>query len=430
MRCFLALTVLLAGLAGAAHGQAVPERSQGARVDFGHRRTPTLRVDPFRHVMIPHWGFVFSVGARGVNNVLNFRDIGALIKIDDEDSILVGDVLDVLGLVPRGRGIAGAAEGEGGFYLGGPLAGGLAIGLSAKGRGYGAFELDDDAIALLRDGNGARQEFTLGDSRGAGIASMEFGVHAVLRIGPVYSADGPRITLGAGARQVRPVVYGRVRSTIENGGRIAVTGDSIIAKIELESFYTPIDEFEASTAFGDRGSGIVADFLVRVEWPTNGLALEAMVANLGSVTVERVERRIFQLDVATTLLDSVIQALEDAEFVIRDTIDLDVTLPRIVRFGASVWANRILQLDISATLPVGGDFPRPFAVDVGSTWRFVRTLPLRVGLVLGDNQGVGFSGGIAIEGRTIFLQIAGQSLGGLFKQASGVAGRFELGLFF
>jgi len=423
---------LLAGVlhTGTLAGQAVPEGSQAGRVDLGYRRTPTLRLDPFRYLTIPHWGFVMSFGARGANTALNLSDVGALLKIDSDDEILVGDAIDVLGLIPRGRGLAFSAQGEGGLYLGGPLPGGLAIGFSVQGRGFGAAEFDDDAVALLRDGNGARQEFSLGNSRGSGLVTADYGGHLLLRMGPVYSVDGPRITLGAGARIVRPIAFASGRSLLDNGGRVLVSGDSIVANIQIESMYTPIDVFDPGTAFGDRGSGLAADFLVRFEWPTNGIALEAMVANLGSVTIERVERRTLNLSVATTLLDSVINVLDTASLVIQDTLDLDITLPRVVRFSASAWANAILQVDLAATLPTGGDFPAPLAVDIGTTWRFIRSFPLRAGVILGDNQGVGFSGGFAIESRVLFLQASGQSLGGLFKHATGVGGRFELGFFF
>ena len=109
---------------------------------------------------------------------------------------------------------------------------------------------------------------------------------------------------------------------------------------------------------------------------------------------------------------------------------MKVTLPRLVRFTASSWANRILQIDLSATMPVTGDFESPLGVDIGTTWRFIRTLPLRAGVVLGGSQGIGYTGGIAIEGRNMFLQIAAQSLGGFLKSATGAGARLELGLFF
>ncbi len=85
--------------------QSVPENSQAARVDIGYRRASSFRVDPFRHVMMPHWGFVFSVGGTGSNSVLNFADIGALIFLDDianGSEILPGDIIDVIGLIPAG----------------------------------------------------------------------------------------------------------------------------------------------------------------------------------------------------------------------------------------------------------------------------------------------------------------------------------------
>jgi hypothetical protein len=422
--------LLLASLAGSLTAQAVPETSAAQRIEPGYRRTPSLRNDPFRHVMIPHWGMVFSVGARGENNALNLKDVGAFILLDRDDEIRIGDMIDALGLIGRGDGITGAAQGEGGVYLGGPLPGGLQVGFSATGRGYGSFALDDQAVSLLRDGNVVRDTFSLGNSRGAGLAAAEYGVHATLRFGPIYSVDGPEITLGAGARLVRPIFYARSGSSIAGGGRVLINGDTVAARIGIETLHTPIDEFTSSTAFGDRGSGIAADLLFRIEWPTNGLAFEALVANLGSVTIDEVERRLLDIDVASSLLEDVIDELDGKELDSVGTETVDVTLPRIVRFGASAWANRILQLDLAATLRTGGDFRSPLAVDVGTTWRFVRVIPLRVGLVLGGTQGVGYSGSVAVEGRTMFLQIAGQSLGGLFRNATGFAGRFELGFFF
>ena len=47
--------------------------SQASRVDMGYRRFSSFRVDPFRHVMIPHWGLVVSAGASAENTVLIFE---------------------------------------------------------------------------------------------------------------------------------------------------------------------------------------------------------------------------------------------------------------------------------------------------------------------------------------------------------------------
>jgi hypothetical protein len=107
-----------------------------------------------------------------------------------------------------------------------------------------------------------------------------------------------------------------------------------------------------------------------------------------------------------------------------------LTLPRTIRFTASAWASRILQIDVSATAPITGDFAAPLAVDLGTTWRFVRVLPIRAGLVLGGRQGIGYTGGFAVEGRTMFFELMGQTLGGLFDKATGTGGRMELGFFF
>ncbi|MBI2536299.1 MAG: hypothetical protein HYW06_04890 [Gemmatimonadetes bacterium] len=421
----LAFLPLAAGSLGA---QAVPEGSQAARVEPAYRRTPSFRVDPFRHAMIPHWGFVFSAGATGENNTLNLADARAAIYLADNDSLLAGDVLDILGLIPEGEGLKGSALGEGGFYLGGPFGSHLSLGLSAQGRAYGGFQLDDDFVALVRDGNGARQEFSLGNTKGAALATAEGGAHVVLRFGPLGTEDGVNLNLGFGARYIKPIAFARMQSTVANGGRILISGDSVAANIGVELANTP--EPLDSTLKNGKAS-IAGDFLVRLTWPTSGFALEAMVANVGNVTVHMVETERKSFNVATTNFQEFADSLDSFDSTsVKDTVDLKVKLPRIVRFTASAWANRFLQVDVSTTLPVHGDFESPLSVDIGTTWRLIRTLPLRAGLVLGGDQGIGFTGGLAIEGRNMFLQIMGQSLGGLFRNATGGGARVELGTFF
>ena len=436
--------------------QTIPEGSQASRIDLGYLRTPHLRVDPFRHVFIPHWGLVTSVGASLQNNAVNFKDIGALMYLSDEDNnpggLLKGDFLDMLGLIPRGSGLAASTQAEGGVYLGGPVGRRFSFGLTAQLRGYGGASLDDDFVALLRDGNDARQDFTLGDSRFDVLAASEVGAHALIRTGPIGTIDGAYLTLGFGGRYVIPYFYAHGGSAIDNGGMIRVTGDSVAANVALEGAVVTTgneggwEDFEFADVISRKGSGIAGDFLIRAVWPTSGLSLEMMVANVGKVSVQNVELSDWTYDVVATDLAEVLDSLDEypddlfpddsmqgvqfRDFNVQDTVDLDVTLPRIVRFSGSAWANRILQLDVSATLPVTGDFAAPLTVDLGSTWRFSRTIPIRLGLVFGGNQGLGYTGGIAIEGRHYLMRFAGGSLGGFMKNVTGLAGRFELGFFF
>lgn len=448
----IALTSLLLAT-GPLAAQAVPEGSQAAKVDRGYRRTPTFRLDPFRHAMIPHWGFVFSAGASAENNTLNFSDVGALLYLKcgpvarnglgpisgrlmeavtggapcpGPDSLLTGDMLDALGLIPPGSGVKLAGGGEGGFYLGGPFGGHVSLGLSLQGRTYAAGHLDDSFVALARDGNAALQDFSLGTSKGTALATAEAGAHSVLRFSALGSEDGPDLSLGFGGRYIRPMYFVRAFSTLANGGTIRITGDSIGANVGVRIEQT--DSLISPTS----GKGSMAgDFLVRLSWPTSGFALEAMVANLGKVTVPGVGIRSDTLQIATTSITDVGSALDSFNLDSAKTSqDVRVTLPRIIRFTASAWANRFLQLDVSATLPVHGDFESPLAVDLGTTWRLIRTIPLRAGVVLGGSQGIGVTGSLAIEGRNLFLQIMGQSLGGLLRNATGGGARIELGTFF
>src|SRR6185503_17899259 len=162
-------------VAASAGAQTIPEGSQAMKVQSAYRRTPSFRIDPFRHVSIPHWGLVGSVGLSAANNTLNASDVGALwllkcggvgFSCPGPDSLKISSVIDALGLVPRGSGFKIAAQGEGGAYLGGPFGGHLSLGFQARGTGYASAHLEDGPIALLRDGNGTTSDFLLGGSNG------------------------------------------------------------------------------------------------------------------------------------------------------------------------------------------------------------------------------------------------------------------------
>lgn len=427
MKRLLLTAAATAALTSGAVGQTIPEGAQATKVQSAYRRTPSFRNDPFRHVSIPHWGFVASIGASGGNNTLNATDIRALVLLGQRDSVLISTVVDAMGLIPQGGGLKAFGQGEGGFYLGGPFGSHLSVGFQGRATGYGAAQLDDGAISLLRDGNGLRTDFSLGSTKAIGLATAEVGGHAIIRLGPLGSVDGVKLNLGFGVRFIRPAALFRFRSLLANGGTVMVSGDTITANISVESAVTrdPVQSLK------DGANGLAADFLLRLEWPTSGLALEALVANIGSVDVGHVEIQTAGLNVSSPKLQEVLDAIDTVGFKVQNadaTVNLE--LPRVVRFGASAWANRILQIDLSTTLPVSGDFESPLAVDVGTTWRFIRTLPLRVGMSIGGTEGIGFSGGLAVEGRTMFFQLGGQSLGGFMKDAKGAGARLEFGLFF
>ena len=212
MRITLLAAVTVGLTATSVSAQGVPDLSQAAAVDMGYRRFSSFRVDPFRHVMIPHWGLVVSAGASAENTVLNFSDVGALIFLDDNDDIQPSDLIDVVGLIPAGKGVRAVAQGEGGAYLGGPFGRHLSFGFSVQARGYGSAKVADSAVAILRDGNLNQQDFNLGNSGVSALATAEIGFHTVLRFGPFGGQDGMNLALGLGGRLVRPGAYMRARS--------------------------------------------------------------------------------------------------------------------------------------------------------------------------------------------------------------------------
>ena len=431
-RAALLLTAaLVAG--GSLHAQAVPEGSQADKVPQAYRRTPTVRIDPFRNVMVPHWGLVITGAGIAGNNSMSFREARALLFLADQDDLLVGDVLDVLNLIPAGQGFEVEGELEGGCYLGGPLGRHLSLGLSAQGRAYGVSTIDESAVALLREGNIARDSFPLGSTGGAAVGTQELGLHAVVRLGPFGGPDGMHLALGGGARLLKPAFYYQGSTSIDS--RIVATGDSVGAVIGINVLATPDVDFAL-----DLGNSVVGDFLVRFEWPASGISFEAMLANVGNVTVNNVERKSWTYQVNTTDVQEVLDSLDSDPLTdgiqfksldVLDTVDVSVDIPTIARFSVTAWANRILQLDASARLATSGQIlDYPLEVELGTTWRLLRVVPLRVGLILGGRQEVGFTGGLGIETRNLLFQIAARSVGGFMQDAHGAAGMIELGFFF
>jgi hypothetical protein len=403
------------------------------RVQPGYRRTPYLGIDPFRYALVSHWGLVFSAGGSGANNSFNASDIGAvrlLLKPGGGmgDSLRSEDIVSALGLVPAGKGLLGLAQGGGSVYLGGPFGRHFALGFTGEGHAYSSFRVDDNAVALLRDGNGARQNFSLGTTGGAALATAEGGVHAVLRFGATADDDpGLRIVAGIGARFLKPLAYARGGSTIANGGIIRVTGDSIAAHVSVESQFTTAAK---DNPLNVQGSGMATDFLLRLELPRPGLAFEAMLANVGSVKIQGVERRLATFDVAATSLRVVKDSIDTVKFRVQDTTGVTVTLPRILRLAASAWVLPMLQLDVSYTGAVSGDFAAPAVLEAGATLRLLRWFPLRVGIVRAGDYGSGFTGGFGIETRVLYLDVSGGMYGSSPKTATGGGGRFEFGFFF
>lgn len=422
-------------------GQAVPDDAQARQVDAGYRRPILMGFDPFRNVMIPRWGLVISTGASSRNNTLSLLDIGAVKFLDDRDSLTLGQAFDLLSLIPSGQGFSAATEADVGAHLGLSFGRRLTIGLSTGARVYGAGTVDDQAVSFVRDGNLTNQNFSLGASQGMVLGTADAGVHGVVRFGPIGSRDGVHVSAGFGMRLVRPVFMVDARSLIAGGGSFAVTGDSIRANVAVEIHASfPWDSTDNATdylkdrAFGRVGTktnNFMTDLLLRLEWPTSGIAVEGMVMNIGSpILIEELGRGADTLLIQTASLDSLREAFDALDFNIRDSVDLTVTLPRIWTVNASAWANRILQIDVGASGTLAGDIDIPLAVNLGTTWRFVRHLPLRAGVVLGGSQGIGYAGGVGIESRNFLLRVSGQSLGGLFRNATGVGARLDFGFFF
>jgi hypothetical protein len=430
-----------------------PEAQLPPGVQLAYRRTPNFARDPFRYALVPHWGFVITAGASGTNNSVNFQDIGALKFLSDKDSLGPANGIDALGLVPAGKGLLGLLQGGASFHLGGPFGRHVGVGLSAGAHAYSSFRLDDNTVALLRDGNGARQDFSIGTSGGAALGTAEVGGHLILRFGATGNQPGTRFIAGIGARFLRPLAYARGGSVLPSGGTIRITGDSIALNSQVESDFT----YQAQDSpMKVKGSGMATDLLFRFEMPRPGVAFEVSLANLGSVKIQGVERRranisgvhaasIKELRDILMRRDTTISPRQSGpgldtsvtwklkpqyDFNVLDTTQVTVTLPRVLRLAASTWILPMLQLDAAYTASVTGDFAAPATFEAGATLRLLRSIPLRVGIINAGDYGTGLTGGFGFETRVFYFDLTGATLGGGFKTGRGAGANLEFGFFF
>lgn len=403
--------------------ETVEDAGAGAGADLPdlYRRTPMVGGDPFARLTVGRPSLGLGARAAGGNSALDLNDLGAILFLAERDSLRAGDALDALGLVPAGEGLTGYGDAGSGLTLGLPVTRRLTVGAGLGGRGYGSFRVDDDAVALLRDGNNARSEFRLGETRADGLLTGEAGLHAVLR--PAGAGPwGSTVAVGAGIRYVQPLYYARAASLLEGESEVVVAPDSVRARVSVAADRTP--------SVGGRGGGLLADATARLAWPGRGVAVEAAVHDLGRVSVDGLVRRSEEVDLATTRLDSVVDAVESLSFPVRDTLDGTVTPPARLSLTASLWSRLPVQLDGRLLVPVGGDFDRPPPIgELVSTWRH-GNLPVRAGLRVGGRSGLGARLGLGWEGRRFYVRGSAVSGGGLGGGARGLGARLGAGVWF
>lgn len=388
-----------------------------------YRRSPMSGPDPLAHVLAPRGSLGFHAGGTAANSALTLDEIGSLVFLAERDSLLAGDVLDALGLVPRGEGVGAGGTGRAALRVGVPLAERWTVGASVGATGWGAALADDDAVALLRDGNAARSEFGLGRTQGDALLAADVGAQAAWRAGRILGRRGPELTFAAGLRWVRPLYYGRARSLLDDGGRVRITRDSVRADVAVATAETPSVELQ--------GSGVLADALARARWPRAEFAVEASLTGLGTVSVDRVLRRSERVELATTRLDSVVDVVEGLSFGVRDTVEADVSPPAELGLAVSTWTIPAVQLDARLTAAVGGDFRRPPAsLELLSTFRPVPSVPLRAGLRVGGDAGVAYRVGAGWEGDRFFARLGAATGGGWFGAARGVSADLGVGVWF
>lgn len=398
---------------------------------FEQRLRPTLLgYEPFAELLPGRFGL--AVNARTVqrNNALSLADAGALGLLAREDSLTAWDIADLAPRIGRVGQIElfSATSAQVNLMLGlGPLT----LGLHGGGRGYGEAVIEEAFVTLLTRGNQTLAAFDLEGTGGWGLATAEVGARAVYRFDPGLA--GPTFVFGGGVRLIRPAAL--FEGGLAEGGRVVVSGDSLVARFDAEVHTT---EFDGSLPLSDRlaegstaGSGLAVDMTARAEW--SRMAVEFSLLDVGSVTVRNVESRTLAVDYAVTSVDSLISLLDDRRsnaagdslaFVLQGVAEREVTLPWTMRGRIAYEATGWLYLDGAVSMR-SARYRRPVRSEIGLTLAPLSWLPLRANMIMGEG-GAGFGGGVMLDAGPILMEVRVSTLAGFLDQGRGVGGVYRL----
>lgn len=422
------------GLVAAATAVPAPGAAQyvpPAEWAFNARLRPTLLgYDAFSDLLPGRFGLAIDVGTVQQNNAVSIADIAALAFLDGENSLTAWDVADLAGEVRDAGDVTVFSTATAQLDVTMAL-GSLTLGLHAGGREYGEARLEEGFVTLLTAGNGTLRSFDLEGSGGWGLVTAEAGARAVYRFDAGLA--GPYFVFGGGARLVRPAAL--VEADLARAGRIVVSGDSLVARLDAEVYTT---EFDGSLPLSDRltdsgvaGSGFAVDLMARAEWTRT--AVELAVFDVGSVSVRNVERQTLALDYAVTTVDSLITLLDERKanaagdtlaFVTRGIAERDVTLPWTVRGRVAYEARPWLYVDGALSLR-SARLRRTTRTEVGVTLAPLSWLPLRASAIV-DGTGVGFGGGVTLDAGPVFMEVQAATLSGFLDQGRGIGAVYRL----
>lgn len=382
------------------------------------RNRAATRFTPFADLERGRWGLAISAGAVASDNALSIGDALALKVLIDNDSLLLSDALNALQLIPGGHGLEVNADGGGRVFLGGPLGQRLALGLSSGVRGYARGVLDENVVAFLRDGNAAHPTAELGTSMGEALAVLEHGVHVTFRLSGGPRASGG-LTMGAGARYLKPVFHARAGSSIARSV-LRVGGDSVTADVGIEAL--------VSSRARPGGSGVSYDAFLG--WDLPGTAIEVSVGTATTLSVEGSERRTARFRVRTTSLEEVSDSIDATDFDVTDTLATTVHVPTMVR-GRILWRwDRTFGAEFGVAAALGGPFESPAIFDVAGVIRLIPGIPITIGAELGARNQPSYYARTGILTTHFQLEFGASGLGTIGDGARGAGGQVRLGIFF
>jgi hypothetical protein len=350
---------------------------------------------------------LFGVGARIRNNSFTIDDYnrytGATLSDEDKQYIL--------DQVPQdGLRLDAVADAQAMSIRAG------AVAVSVTSNAAANLDLSRDALKLLLYGNATFDTVNLSGTGGE--SSVTAGVGFTMAR-PVAEFARGRLIAGGTVRYVKGLY---VQKVVESYGQITTADYGIEGDAKLV----------ARTA--NNGSGLAGDVGVLYDYG-GGWKFGASVVNLfGAVSWSgHPEEHVFTFAIDTL---NVVSADDDSLIVSNDStygIDAFSTrLPAVLRFGAGHEGKKVnwaAQWEQGLnTAPGTSTSPR---LSAGTEWLFVNFLPLRAGLSVGGEQGLGLNWGGGVRAAFFYLDLGfGFNNGLSFGQAKGFDFALNTGLQF
>lgn len=286
---------------------------------------------------------------------------------------------------------------------------------------YTYIRLDKDLFTIPLQGNEMGETYTLDDMKGEAFSYASAGLSYAQPL-PIPGLDA--FSIGASLRVLLSAAYAKVGDTHFS---LTTAPYGFDIEGEYEALYSyPKENFDIGKMIGFSGDmGLAMRFADR--WTVSASLFNLISAFPKGMTGEKQMGTIFGDSLG--VMEDLSESIEDSSWTV-DNVEFTIQAPKILRAGIAYEEGPVLlaidycqgftESYMSSTKP---------QVSIGTEYRGLPWLPLRMGVVIGGRVGLGTAIGLGIRPGGFVLDIAIMNQGFVLPSNSkGLAVAFELGI--